>query len=77
LGRTPETGEEIPANLPEALPSFLLTQRDQTPISATLILLQHDRPVTFVKGVRKFGANGHPLGASSPNDLNRFEAPYQ
>jgi hypothetical protein len=24
LGRTPEKGEEIPANLPEALPSLLL-----------------------------------------------------
>jgi hypothetical protein len=37
LGRTPKKGEEIPANLPEALPSLLLTQPDQTPITATLI----------------------------------------
>jgi hypothetical protein len=56
LGRTPEKGEEIPANLSEALPTFLVAQRGQTPIKATLILLQRDRPVTFVKGVRKFGA---------------------
>jgi hypothetical protein len=66
LGRTPAKGEEIPAKLREALPSFLLAQRGQTPITATLILLQRDRPVTFVKGIR----NGHPLGASSPNDFN-------
>jgi hypothetical protein len=77
LGRTPEKGEEIPANLSEALPTFLVAQRGQTPIKATLILLQRDRPVTFVKGVPKIRRNGHPLGASSANDLNRFEAHYQ
>jgi hypothetical protein len=76
LGRTPEKGEEIPANLPEALPSFLLTQRGQTLITATLILLHRDRPVTFVKGVPKFGAtaiHSEPLH----QDFNRFEAHYQ
>jgi hypothetical protein len=35
-----------------------LAQLGQTLITATLILLHGDRPVTFVKGVRRFGFIG-------------------